>query len=141
MIGYLDIKAKLIERLGIYLKDVPVMSNNVVEGFSKPCLFVKFGNTKVSDSMGKFQERTLKVRIIYFPENEEDILNKMDLFSDCFVEKNELELEQDFITTFDDIEIIEIDKVLHCNFKMYLCEEYIRKETNEIMNDLEFKEE
>lgn len=139
MIRFLDIKAKLIKRLEIYL--IPVISNDVIEGFNKPCLFIKFGNTKISDLMGRFQERTLKVRIIYFPENEEDILNKMDLFSNCFVENNEIELEQDFITTFDDVEIIEIEKVLHCNFKIYLCEEYIRKEVEEMMNDLEFKEE
>lgn len=122
-------------KLEKHFKNIHIQSQDISEGFKRPSFFIELNNIKVQDFMTKLQETDLTVRISFFPSkvnyNTGEIYSTMDKLNNIFIEDNLLELEEGYMTEVNESDISVVDKVLHFNFDITLCEEYVRKLHNE----------
>ncbi|MGL5745440.1 MAG: phage tail terminator family protein [Cetobacterium sp.] len=143
MTSFLEIQSAIVSKLSKIAPEVDVNSSDVEEGFKRPSFFIDMLDVDVENLMDKFQERELEFDIIYFPKhpkkNQIDLLEMREILTKAFVEEKYFNITDDLVVEATEVKIIEIDKVLHCEFKIFISEEYLREyEYN--MEDLEFKE-
>ncbi|MGL5717394.1 MAG: phage tail terminator family protein [Paraclostridium sp.] len=143
MTSFLEIQSAIVSKLSKIAPEVDVNSSDVEEGFKRPSFFIDMLDVDVENLMDKFQERELEFDIIYFPKhpkkNQIDLLEMREILTKAFVEEKYFNITDDLVVEATEVKIFEIDKVLHCEFKIFISEEYLREyEYN--MEELEFKE-
>lgn len=143
MTGFIDIQAAIVSKLRKIDTNIDVNSSDIEEGFKRPCFFIDMLDTKTKNLMDKFQEKDIEFDILYFPKhpkkNREDLLSMMDELNKSFVEESYFKITDDLVVQATDVKIFEVDKVLHCEFKIFISEQYIK--THEYnMEELEIKE-
>lgn len=144
MTKFIDIQAAVVSKLRKIDSKVEINSSDIEEGFKRPCFYVDMLNGKVNNLMDKFQDKNLEFDILYFPKhpkkNQIDLLEMRDKLTESFVENSYFNIVDDLVVQATDVDIFEVDKVLHCKFNIFISEEYVRTyEYN--MEELEFKEE
>ncbi len=144
MTGFVDIQAAIVSKLRKIDPEVEVNSFDIEEGFKRPCFYVDMLNSKVNNLMNKFQDKNLEFDILYFPKhpkkNQIDLLEMRDKLTESFVENSYFNIMDDLVVQATDVDIFEVDKVLHCKFNIFISEEYVRIYEHN-MEELEFKEE
>lgn len=143
MTGFIDVQAAIVSKLRKIDSNIDVNSSDIEEGFKRPCFFIDMQDVKPRNIMDKFQEKDIEFDILYFPKhpkkNREDLLNMMDKLNKSFLEESYFNITDDLVVQATDVNIFEVDKVLHCKFNIFISEEYVRTyEYN--MEELEFKE-
>ena len=143
MTKFIDIQAAIVSKLRKIDPEVEINSSDIEEGFKRPCFYVDMLNGKVNNLMDKFQEKNLEFDILYFPKhpkkNQIDLLEMRDKLTESFVENSYFNITDDLVVQATDVNIFEVDKVLHCKFNIFISEQYIKTyEFN--MEELEFKE-
>lgn len=143
MTGFIDIQAAIVSKLRKIDSKIDVNSSDIEEGFKRPCFFIDMQDIKLDSLMDKFQEKDLEFDILYFPKhpkkNRDDLLGMMDSLNKTFVEDSYFNITDDLVVQATDVNIFEVDKVLHCKFNIFISEQYIKTyEFN--MEELEFKE-
>lgn len=143
MTKFIDIQAAIVSKLRKIDSEVEINSSDIEEGFKRPCFYVDMLNGKVNNLMDKFQDKNLEFDILYFPKhpkkNQIDLLEMRDKLTESFVENSYFNIVDDLVVQATDVDIFEVDKVLHCKFNIFISEEYVRTyEYN--MEELEFKE-
>lgn len=144
MTGFVDIQAAIVSKLSKSTDGIEINSSDIEEGFKRPSFFIDMLDTKVDNLMDNFQEREIEFDILYFPKhpkkNQMDLLEMRDVLTKIFVEEKYFNITDDLVVEATDVNVFEIDKVLHCEFKIFISEQYIRiHEYN--MEELEIKEE
>ena len=143
MTKFIDIQAAIVSKLIKIDPEIEINSSDIEEGFKRPCFYVDMLNGKVNNLMDKFQDKNLEFDILYFPKhpkkNQIDLLEMRDKLTESFVENSYFNIVDDLVVQATDVDIFEVDKVLHCKFNIFISEEYVRTyEYN--MEELEFKE-
>ena len=143
MTGFIDVQAAIVSKVRKIDSNIDVNSSDIEEGFKRPCFFIDMQDVKPRNIMDKFQEKDIEFDILYFPKhpkkNREDLLNMMDKLNKSFLEESYFNITDDLVVQATDVNIFEVDKVLHCKFNIFISEEYVRTyEYN--MEELEFKE-
>lgn len=142
MIELIDVQSAIINRIYTAVPDVEVNCSDIEENFNRPCFYIEISNMNSENLMDKFNERKIEFEILYFPSdpkrNAEDLLKTRDIFNKIFIENPYIEVENDLIVEVENIKVFEIDKVLHCKFSLYICEEY-EKTYEYTMNELVLK--
>lgn len=141
MTKYEDILASLIKKIKEAKKGAKVISGDVSKGIERPSFKIKIDRIDLENFMNKFQDRSVKVKIYYFPEDPDksqmELLATMDELSKGFVENRYIQLEDGLIIELEDQNMfVSEDKVLHFEFKVFVSEEY-EQEEKELMEDLE----
>lgn len=143
MTKFIDIQAAIVSKLRKIDPEVEINSSDIEEGFKRPCFYVDMLNGKVNNLMDKFQEKNLEFDILYFPKhpkkNQIDLLEMRDKLTESFVENSYFNIMDDLVVQATDVDIFEVDKVLHCKFNIFISEEYVRTYEHN-MEELEFKE-
>lgn len=143
MTKFIDIQAAIVSKLRKIDPEVEINSSDIEEGFKRPCFYVDMLNGKVNNLMDKFQEKNLEFDILYFPKhpkkNKIDLLEMRDKLTESFVENSYFNIMDDLVVQATDVDIFEVDKVLHCKFNIFISEEYVRTYEHN-MEELEFKE-
>ncbi|MBC2855250.1 hypothetical protein H3N56_03770 [Cetobacterium sp. 2A] len=144
MISFIDIQASIVSKLAKIAPDIEINSSDIEEGFKRPCFFIDMLDIDSSNLMDKFQEREIEFDILYFPKhlkkNQMDLLKMRDILNKAFVEEQSFNITDDLVVEATDVKIFEVDKVLHCEFKVFIAEEYEREYEHNI-EELEFGEE
>lgn len=144
MTKFIDIQAAIVSKLRKIDSEVEINSSDIEEGFKRPCFYVDMLNSKVNNLMNKFQDKNLEFDILYFPKhpkkNQIDLLEMRDKLTESFVENSYFNIMDDLVVQATDVDIFEVDKVLHCKFNIFTSEEYVRIYEHN-MEELEFKEE
>lgn len=150
MITYKDLRIAINRQLN--KTGIPVMSKDVQEGFDRPSFFVDFDNV-YRDSTETQVERSLTVRIYFFPSNRDDysieVLEMQDTLESLFdlklKVKNRLLNIQEFNSFVN-------DGVLQCSFdleffdgrigeKEFIDEEFREEHPIEVMEELKINKE
>lgn len=143
MTKFIDVQAAIVSKLRKIDPEVEINSSDIEEGFKRPCFYVDILNGKVKNLMDKFQEKNLEFDILYFPKhpkkNQIDLLEMRDKLTESFVENSYFNIMGDLVVQATDVDIFEVDKVLHCKFNIFISEEYVRTYEHN-MEELEFKE-
>lgn len=143
MTKFIDVQAAIVSKLRKIDSEVEINSSDIEEGFKRPCFYVDMLNGKVNNLMDKFQEKNLEFDILYFPKhpkkNQIDLLEMRDKLTESFVENSYFNIMDDLVVQATDVDIFEVDKVLHCKFNIFISEEYVRTYEHN-MEELEFKE-
>lgn len=143
MTKFIDVQAAIVSKLRKIDSEVEINSSDIEEGFKRPCFYVDILNGKVNNLMDKFQEKNLEFDILYFPKhskkNQIDLLEMRDKLTESFVENSYFNIMDDLVVQATDVDIFEVDKVLHCKFNIFISEEYVRTYEHN-MEELEFKE-
>lgn len=143
MTSFLEIQSAIVSKLSKIAPEVDVNSSDVEEGFKRPSFFIDMLDVDVENLMDKFQERELEFDIIYFPKhpkkNQIDLLEMREILTKAFAEEKYFNITDDLVVEATEVKIFEIDKVLHCEFKIFISEEYARTYEHN-MEELEFKE-
>lgn len=143
MTKFIDVQAAIVSKLRKIDPEVEINSSDIEEGFKRPCFYVDILNGKVNNLMDKFQEKNLEFDILYFPKhpkkNQIDLLEMRDKLTESFVENSYFNIMDDLVVQATDVDIFEVDKVLHCKFNIFISEEYVRTYEHD-MEELEFKE-
>ncbi len=143
MTKFIDVQAAIVSKLRKIDPEVEINSSDIEEGFKRPCFYVDILNGKVNNLMDKFQEKNLEFDILYFPKhpkkNQIDLLEMRDKLTESFVENSYFNIMDDLVVQATDVDIFEVDKVLHCKFNIFISEEYVRTYEHN-MEELEFKE-
>ncbi|MGL5569779.1 phage tail terminator family protein [Cetobacterium sp.] len=143
MTKFIDVQAAIVSKLRKIDPEVEINSSDIEEGFKRPCFYVDILNGKVNNLMDKFQEKNLEFDILYFPKhpkkNQIDLLEMRDKLTESFVENSYFNIMGDLVVQATDVDIFEVDKVLHCKFNIFISEEYVRTYEHN-MEELEFKE-
>ncbi|WP_281699563.1 phage tail terminator family protein [Cetobacterium somerae] len=143
MTKFIDVQAAIVSKLRKIDPEVEINSSDIEEGFKRPCFYVDILNGKVNNLMDKFQEKNLEFDILYFPKhpkkNQIDLLEMRDKLTESFVENSYFNITDDLVVQATDVDIFEVDKVLHCKFNIFISEEYVRTYEHN-MEELEFKE-
>lgn len=143
MTGFVDIQAAIVSKLIKIDPEIEINSSDIEEGFKRPCFFIDMQDVKQKNLMDKFQEKDIEFDVLYFPKhpkkNQIDLLEMRDKLTESFVENSYFNITDDLVVQATDVNIFEIDKVLHCKFSIFISEEYLR--TYEyVMEELELKE-
>lgn len=143
MTGFVDIQAAIVSKLIKIDPEIEINSSDIEEGFKRPSFFIDMQDVKQKNLMDKFQEKDIEFDVLYFPKhpkkNQIDLLEMRDKLTESFVENSYFNITDDLVVQATDVNIFEIDKVLHCNFNIFISEEYLR--TYEyVMEELELKE-
>lgn len=143
MTGFIEIQSAIVSKVFEASGGLEVNSSDIEEGFKRPCFFIEMSDVEISSLMDKFQEKELEFEILYFPKhpkkNQIDLLEMRDILTKAFVEEKYFNITDDLIVEATDVKIFEVDKVLHCEFKIFISEEY-EKTHEHNMEELEFKE-
>lgn len=143
MTKYEDILASLIKRIKEAKKGAKVINGDVSKGIERPSFKIKIDRIDLENFMNKFQERSLKVKIYYFPEDPDksqmELLTTMDELSKGFVENRYVQLEDGLIIELEEQNMfISEDKILNFEFEVFISEEHEEVlHNNELMEDLE----
>lgn len=132
MIGLKDIIKSINDKIEADFSNIEIQSTDIKEGFLRPCFYVEIDNNKANKLNPSSKEKTLTVRIYYFPtdryENRIELLETQDNLENMFFEG--LQVNQDFfIPTLDnELNFTTTDGVLQLSFDLYyvqlLDEEY-----------------
>lgn len=145
MLKYAEIIKAISDKLKQNFPGVIILSDNIEEGITRPSLFISLENIRVKDFMRESKEKSLTVRIHYFPtsrkKNQIELLQVKDVLEDSFLE-TEL-IIAGAICNIEEVELEVINnngRVLHVSFTVKLNEEYNRIDTTELMGDINYKE-
>lgn len=143
MTGFVDIQAAIVSKLRKIDPEVDVNSADVGEGFKRPCFFIDIVDVNVENLMDRIEEKEIEFDVVYFPKhpkkNQIDLLEMRDKLTKSFVENSYFNITDDLVVQATDVEIFEVDKILHCRFNIFIAEEY-EKVYEGNMEELEFKE-
>ncbi|WP_432408557.1 phage tail terminator family protein [Wukongibacter sp. M2B1] len=142
MITYSDIVTAINTKIELKFPNIEIQSTDVEEGFSRPSFFIPLNNIKTSDFMNFARDRTITVRIYYFPtdrySNQIEILEMQDSLEEAFIDDNEIQVNEDFIIGIYESEIEIVDGVLQFEFEIFISEEYDSVDNEvETMEDLQ----
>lgn len=150
MVKITEIYKSIVNRLKSKYPDISFNSQrNIKEGFDRPSFFVDLDNRINEDFMRNSRNINITVRIYYFSttidNNQIELYTVEDDLVELFLDNNLIEVNEDIKFEIDDIEILEVDKVLHCYFDIKISQNYIKnyddKEFIEDINlDLEINE-
>ncbi|MEG0398287.1 MAG: hypothetical protein RR656_04290 [Cetobacterium sp.] len=144
MTSFIDIQASIVSKLAKIDSNIEINSSDIEEGFKRPCFFIDMQDVDSENLMDKFQEREIEFDILYFPKhpkkNQMDLLEMRDTLNKVFVEEQSFNITDDLVVEATDVKIFEVDKILHCEFKVFIAEEYEREYEHNI-EELEFGEE
>lgn len=142
MIELINIQSAIVSRIYEVAPNIEVNSSDIEEGFNRPSFFVDMLDVESKNLMNKFNEKKIEMEVLYFPKdpqrNTVDLLQARDTFNKMFIENPYIAIEEDLIVEVENIDIFEIDKVLHCKFSLYISEEY-EKNYEYTMDDLRIK--
>lgn len=134
--------AVFVEFLRKNFNETAVSSQDITENFNRSTFYIKFDNIKSSEYMGKFSEKDITVRIVYFPENDTDnvieLLVKQDELMKKFAQSTVVKLKDGVFANIEEYNSTIIDKTLHFDFDAYVFEEYDAVE-HETMEEISHK--
>ena len=143
MTKYEDILASVVSKLEARFSEITIESNDVEEGFDRPSFFTSLDGISSSDFMDVSVDRNMTARIIYFPthktKNQVELLSMMDSLDELFLRENIIKIDEDVSIEVEQVDLKIVSKVLHCSFKIVLCEDYERPVAEFNMEDLEYQ--
>lgn len=123
MVGLKDIIKAINTKIKVNFPNIDIQSTDIKEDFNRPCFYVEIDDNKANKLNPSSKEKTLTIRIYYFPkdryENRIELLETQDTLENMFFEG--LEVNQDFyISTLDnDLNFTITDGVLQLSFDLY----------------------
>ncbi|MGL5709606.1 MAG: phage tail terminator family protein [Cetobacterium sp.] len=143
MTSFVDVQAAIVAKLSQFAPEIEVNTSDIEEGFKRPCFYVDMVDVNIEKLTNNFEERYIDFDVLYFPKhpkkNLEDLLKMRDVLTDAFVANQVIKISDDLVAEAEEVKIFDVDKVLHCEFKIYIAEEYV-KEYEYNMEELEYKE-
>jgi len=140
MIGLKDIKKAINDKIKANFSNIKIQSTDIKEGFKRPSFYVKIDNNRDNKFNPSSKEKTVTIRIYYFPnskyENEVELLETQDTLENIFLEG--LQVNDGFyIPTLDnELNFTTTDGVLQLAFDLY-CIQLLDEEDAEPLDDLE----
>lgn len=145
MTSFREILEAVIAKLKKECNEIPIVSQDVEEGFKRPSFFISIENPKIENCMTNVQEKTGDIRIVFFPthkqKNQIEILETQELLSKTFLKDNKIWLKNGSCIEVSEADMETVDKILHFDFKIWLAEEYEREVTAENMEELVINQE
>lgn len=141
MIKAINILENLIETIRKNLTNICIEAREVKEGYRKKSLYIYLENTKVQNYMDQYRETNSNVRIIYHPQNDDDLEELLEIqekLNEIFADKYCIDIE-DIPLELKNVDTTISDGDLLFNFDVYLFEEYPQQDT-EMMEELYIKE-
>jgi hypothetical protein len=129
MIGYVDLKRAVVDKLKSKLPEISVVAEEIRSGFTKPAFFVQllpiFDNT-----FDLYSEKLVTIIIHFFSKEKTELANleMLDRLSEFF--KNKLAVRDRVITLAEKRHEI-IDNVLQFKFDLWLTEAFEETEMYE----------
>ena len=143
MVKYIDILKAINKVLENNFSNVPILSEkDVEEKIIRPSFMVSMDNISSNNFMNAVIDKSVTIRIYYFPSNKYkykiENLNMIDRLNELFVENEILKLENFSMLLSSEISTDMVQSVLNYNFEIEFSENIIRDYPNvEIMEDLE----
>lgn len=143
MVKYIDILKSINKILEDKFSNIPILSEkDVEEKITRPSLMVSMDNVSSDNFMSNVIDKSLTIRIYYFPSSRYkykiENLNMMDNLNELFVENDILKLENFNILINGEISTDVVQSVLNYNFDIEFSENIIRDYSGiENMEDLE----
>jgi len=143
MVKYIDILKAINKLLEDNFSNVPILSEkDVEEKIIRPSFMVSMDNISSNNFMNAVIDKSVTIRIYYFPSNKYkykiENLNMIDRLNELFVENEILKLENFSMLLSSEISTDMVQSVLNYNFEIEFSENIIRDYPNvEIMEDLE----
>lgn len=129
MIGYVDIKKSVTDKLKEELADINILAKEELSGFDKPAFFVQL--IPINENIyADYEEKFLTVNIHYFSEEKTDLANlkMLDKLNKVFI--NTLKI-QDRVITITSKKPAIIDNVLQFKFDIEVINNFEQVEVNE----------
>ena len=143
MVKYIDILKAINKLLEDNFSNVPILSEkDVEEKIIRPSFMVSMDNISSNNFMNAVIDKSVTIRIYYFPSNKYkykiENLNMIDNLNELFVENDILKLENFNILINGEISTDVVQSVLNYNFDIEFSENIIRDYSGiENMEDLE----
>lgn len=141
MIKVINILKTLIEIIRKNFTNICIEAKEVKEGYRRKSLYIYLENTRVQNYMDQYRETNSNVRIIYHPQNDDDLEELLEIqekLNEIFADKYCIEVDgvpvelKNVDTTISDGDLL-------FNFDVYLFEEYSQPDV-EMMEELYLKE-
>lgn len=124
MISLKDINKAVNEKIKLVFPSVEIMSTDIKEGFKRPSFFVELDNVKKSPYNTTAIERSMTVRIYYFPSDRNkfkiELMEVQEGLEDAFFQC--LKVQEGFSIPIDEVETEIADGVLQCTFDIQYIE-------------------
>jgi len=143
MVKYIDILKSINKILEDKFSNIPILSEkDVEEKIIRPSFMVSMDNISSNNFMNMVIDKSLTIRIYYFPSSRYkykiENLNMIDNLNELFVENDILKLENFNILINGEISTDVVQSVLNYNFDIEFSENIIRDYSGiENMEDLE----
>ncbi|QMV43740.1 phage tail terminator family protein [Cohnella cholangitidis] len=133
-----QIKKAINEAVIAKYPEIPVMSNDVKEGFPRPSFFVQMEDV-TADNRLYVSERSMTVRIYFFPKDRNkpnaEMLDKIDGLQEVF----DLNIKvEDRSITINETNADTADGVLHFDFSFMYLESRLKEPTEPLMAEIEY---
>lgn len=144
MTSILQVIEVINKRIKEEFKDIQINFLDITENFKRPSFFIETGKVESENFMGKFNRRTIPIRLIYFPTSESvnqiELLETTDRLNNAFIENKYLDITETFrIEILNPVSFIS-EKILHFNFEIYIEDKYATK-VAEMIEELEMQED
>lgn len=140
MISLEDIIKAINDKLEINFPGVDKQSTDIKEGFERPCFYVQIDDNTANKLNPSSKEKTLTVRIYYFPkdryENRIELLETQDTLENMFFDGLQVN-ENFYIPSLDnELTFTTVDGVLQLSFDLYYVQ-LLDEECGELLEELE----
>lgn len=140
MISSEDIIKAINDKIEDNFPGVDKQSTDIKEGFERPCFYVQIDDNKANKLNPSSKEKTLTIRIYYFPkdryENRIELLEKQDTLENMFFDGLQVN-ENFYIPSLDnELTFTTVDGVLQLSFDLYYVQ-LLDDEYGELLEELE----
>ena len=148
MIGIKDIIAAINSLLKQNFPDVKRQSTDIRQGYTRPCFYVEMDKDMASKLNTQLKEKTVSIRIYYFPTTEYDsrveLLDMQDKLGNVFLEGVWI-TPSFFMPTFQQdgqdngLDFVIVDGILQMQFYLYSIQELPDTDNSEPLENLNLK--
>ncbi|QHI73785.1 phage tail terminator family protein [Aminipila terrae] len=143
MITYGEIHEAIVNKVRGHFPKIKIQASDNEKGLVRPSFRVTFDSVSSSNFMNTAQDRSIPVRILFFPSDREkyrlEILDIQWQLVDLFLIGN-ITTKSGFIIETHECESETVDGVLHFTFDLELYEDLIITDDRELMGDIELQE-
>lgn len=148
IVTLIDIYIAIINKVTEALVDTEFVDTNfsstsIVEGISRPSMYLDLSNNKTNKFNFYIKERNLKVELFYFATIRDnakiELLKIQDILENAFLE--EIKVSDTFYFPVSEVEfdVNKTDGYLTCNFELYSLENIEFVDLSEYMETLEIE--
>ncbi|MHC1723046.1 MAG: DUF6838 family protein [Aminipila sp.] len=144
MVTYEEIYKAVVKKIKFQFPTIKISPSDDEEGIKRPSFRIYFDNIKSSNFMNTAHDRSIPVRILFFPSDRKkyklEVISILSQLEELFLIDNIITTESGFIIETHECESETVDGVLHFTFDLELYEDLIITDDRELMGDIELQE-